>query len=112
MTRMTDMTTMADQWCMIYCEHCKHRYGKTNNLALFTLKNSSINIESIPQIGNEELFYDCLKHFDLESQWRTIVDSPKRISSLTGVLESEFRDYCIQNHIPVVPNYSSSIMTP
>lgn len=66
------------------------------------LDNNSVIIERIPQIGNEELFYDFLKHFNLESQWRTIKDSPKRIISFTEKVESEFRNFCGQNNIPVI----------
>ena len=79
------------------------------------LNDNPINIENIPQIGNEDLFYDYLKHFNLELQWKTITDTQERISSLVKDTESEFRDFCNHNIIPVVdqiervPYYSEGV---
>src|SRR6266568_8299974 len=79
------------------------------------LGSSSINIEIIPQIGNENLFYDYLKHFNLESLWEAIIDNQERISSLIKEIESEFRVFCNQNNIPVVdqirtvPHYDDGV---
>ena len=64
--------------------------------------NSSIEIGVIPQIGNEDLFYDYLRHFNLESQWNAITDIRAGRSSLINDIESEFRTFCAQNGIPVV----------
>ena len=83
----------------------KHLTDFKNNIVrpiLSYLGNSSIDIGVIPQIGNEDLFYDYLRHFNLELQWNAITDSQEGISSLRNDIESEFRTFCNQNGIPVV----------
>ena len=74
----------------------KHLTDFKNNIVrpiLAYLGNSSIDIGVIPQIGNEDLFYDYLRHFNLELQWSAITDSQEGISSLKNDIESEFRTF-------------------
>jgi hypothetical protein len=82
----------------------KHLTDFKNNIVrpiLDYLGNSSIDLCVIPQIGNEDLFYDYLKHFNLDLQWDGITDNRERIISLKNDIESEFRTFCNQNGIPV-----------
>jgi hypothetical protein len=65
------------------------------------LGSSSIDIDMIPQIGNEELFNDYLRHFNLNLQWDGVTNNQKRIISLKNDIESEFGTFCDQNDIPV-----------
>jgi hypothetical protein len=87
----------------IICEN--HLTDFKNNIIepiISHLNNHPKAIALLTQIGSEDLFYDYLKHFDLESEWKAITAEQKEVCSLVKVIESEFTDFCNQNNIPVV----------